>query len=259
MFHDYASGRRMMGIFFLSLLVCGCAGGAVTESGRHPDPAAMIRLALRETDRIVATARMDLSTVQGHYPLRVALVLQRPSYLRLEMLPVIGTPDFFLSATPREMRIWIPSQGEFYVGQPSAENLSRFLPWALNLEDLVMILSGSFPPLRGAGLSYGHSVEDGVLRVNMKTVSGPSQTIWMEKSGRLTRLIRYGSDGKEMYGVRYEDYAPGLSLARKILIQWADNTLSAFVEYSDVHMEEAADLSVFTLPAPDGAKIIRLD
>ena len=259
MFHDYASGRRMMGIFFLSLLVCGCAGGAVTESGRHPDPAAMLRPALRETHRIVATARMDLSTVQGHYPLRAALILQRPSYLRLEMLPVIGTPDFFLSATPREMRIWIPSQGEFYVGQPSAENMSRFLPWTLNLEDLVMILSGSFPPLDGAHWSYGDSAEGGALRVDMKTVSGPSQTIWMENSGRLTRFVRYGSDGREVYSVRYEDYTPGLFLARKILIQRADNTLSAFVEYSDVNIEKTADLSVFTLPAPDGAKILRLD
>lgn len=249
----------MMGILFLSLLVCGCAGGAVMESGRHPDPAAMIRLALRETDRIVATARMDLSTVQGHYPLRAALILQRPSYLRLEMLPVIGTPDFFLSATPREMRIWIPSQGEFYVGKPSAENMARFLSWTLPLEDLVMILSGSFPRLDGANLSYGHSTENGALRVDMKTVVGPSQTIWMENGGRLTRLIRYGLDGKEVYSVRYEDYAPGLALSGKIFIQWTDNAMSACVEYSDVNIEKAADLSVFTLPVPDGAKIIRLD
>jgi len=175
------------------------------------------------------------------------------------MLPVIGTPDFFLSATPREMRIWIPSQGEFYVGQPSAENMSRFLPWTLNLEDLVMILSGSFPPLDGAHWSYGDSAEGGALRVDMKTVSGPSQTIWMENSGRLTRFVRYGSDGREVYSVRYEDYTPGLFLARKILIQRADNTLSAFVEYSDVNIEETADFSVFALPAPDGAKILRLD
>jgi hypothetical protein len=259
MFHEYASGKRMMGILFLSLLACGCVGGAVMESGRHLDPAAMIRLAHRETDRIVATVRMDLSTVQGHYPLRAALILQRPSYLRLEMLPVIGTPDFFLSATPREMRIWIPSQGEFYVGKPSAENMARFLPWTLPLEDLVMILSGSFPRLDGAGLSYGHSPENEVFSVDMKTAAGPSQTIWMKNGERLVRLIRYGSDGKEEYSVRYEDYAPGLVLAGKIFIQWTDNTMSACVEYSDVNMEKAADLSVFTLPTPDGAKIIHLD
>ena len=248
-----------MGILFLSLLACGCAGGAVMESAGHPDPAAMIRLASRETDRIVATVRMDLSTAQGHYPLRAALILQRPSYLRLEMLPVIGTPDFFLSATPREMRIWIPSQGEFYVGQPSAENVARFLPWTLCLEDLVMILSGSFPRLDGAALSYGHSTEKGGLRVDMKTAAGPSQTIWMENSGRLTRLARYNSDGKEVYCVRFEDYTPGLALAGKIFIQWAENAMSVCVEYSDVKIETTADLSVFTLQAPEGAKIISLD
>lgn len=259
MFHEYASGKRMIGILFLSLLACGCAGGGVMESGHHPDPAAMIRLNIRETDRIIATARVDISTAQGHYPVRTALILQRPSYLRLEIQPVIGTPDFFLSATPREMRIWIPSQGEFYVGKPSAENVARFLPWTLNLEDLVMILSGSFPRLDGANLSYGHSAEGGALRVDMKMTAGPSQMIWMENGGRLTRLIRYGSDGKEVYSVRYEDYAPGHALAGKILIQWVDNTMSTCVEYSDVNIEKTADLSVFTLPAPDGAKIIHLD
>jgi hypothetical protein len=62
-----------------------------------------------------------------------------------------------------------------------------------------------------------------------------------------------------VYSVRYDDYTQGLFLARKILIQRADNTMSAFVEYSDVNIEKPADLSVFTLPAPDGAKIIRLD
>ena len=96
---------------------------------------------IHETDRIVATAQIDLMTAQGHYPVRAALILQKPSYLRLEMLPVIGTPDFFLTATPDDMRIFIPSQGEFYSGKPSAENLARFLPWALNIEDIVMILS----------------------------------------------------------------------------------------------------------------------
>ena len=258
--YGYAPAAGIMGIWFLSLLVCGCAAGRVwTEPAVSPGSAEMIGQSHGEMGRVVATARIDLSTAQGHYPLRAALILQRPSYLRLEVLPVIGTPDFFLSASPEEMRIWIPSQNEFYAGSPSARNMTRFLPWTLDLEDLVMILSGSYPRLDAAGVSYGHCAEDGGLRVDMKTVSGPSQTIWMERNGQLKRLVRYGPDGKEIYSVRYEDYRPELALAGKIIIQWADGATSASVEYSDLKIEPPSDRSVFTMPAPDGVKIIRLD
>ena len=258
--HGYAPAAGIMAMLLLSLLACGCAAGlAFTGPASSPDSAERIRRTPGETDRIVATARMDLSATEGHYPLRAALVLQKPSFLRLEALPVIGTPGFFLSATPKEMRIWIPSQNEFYAGSPSAENMARFLPWALNLEDLVMILSGACPRLDAAGVTYRHSEESGGLRVDMKTPSGPSQTIWMEKSGPLTRLVRYAPDGKEIYSVRYEGYGPSLALPGKIFIQWADRDASVRVEYDDLKIEPSADPSVFALPVPDGVKIIRLD
>lgn len=258
--HGCAPAAGMMAMLFLSLLACGCADGLVfTRPVSPPDSAKIIRQAPGETDRIVATARMELSAAKGHYPLRAALILQKPSFLRLEALPVIGTPDFFLSATPKEMRIWIPSQNEFYAGSPSAENMARFLPWALDLEDLVMILSGSCPRLDADGLTYRHSEEGGGLRVDMKTPSGTSQTIWMEKSGPLTRLVRYAPDGKEIYSVRYEGYASSLALPGKILLQWADREASLRVEYDDLKIEPSPDPSVFTLPVPDGVKILRLD
>jgi hypothetical protein len=84
----------------------------------------------------VATAEIDLKTEQGHYPVRAALIMQKPSYLRLEILPVIGTPDLYLAATPDHLQIFIPSREEFYSGKPSAENLARFLPWGFMLRIL---------------------------------------------------------------------------------------------------------------------------
>ncbi|MEE9911889.1 MAG: DUF4292 domain-containing protein [Deltaproteobacteria bacterium] len=210
-------------------------------------------------DRIATLAQIDLMTAQGHYPIRAVLILQRPSYLRLEMMPVIGTPDFFLAATPDEMKIFIPSRNEFYSGKPSAGNLARFLPWSFAVEEIVMILSSTYPPLAGSPVSYERYPEDGLLRVEMKTPSGPSQTIWMEKNSRPARLIRYDTGGREVYRVRYEDYAEGSVFAEKISIQWADHVTSVSVQYSDLKVEKASDLSVFTLPVPAGSKIIQLD
>ena len=246
-------------VLCLLALTCGCAGKTVMESGRPPDAPKNIPIAIQETDRIVATAQIELTTAEGRYPLRAALILQRPSYLRLEMLPVIGTPDLFLTATPDEMRIFIPSLGEFYTGKPSAENVARFLPWALKVEDIVMILSGAYPVPAGENISYERFAEGRLLLTDMKTPSGFLQKVWTMQNGNVAKFIRYGLDGKEAYRVQYEDYAPSSPLAETINIQWADNKMSISVKYSDWKLEKATDGSVFELPVPAGMKSRRLD
>jgi len=251
--------ERIIIVLLLSMLACACAGKSVTQARLRPEPLTLIARTIKNTDRIIATAQIDLITPQGHYPIRAALILQKPSYLRLEMLPVIGTPDLFLTATPDDMTIFIPSLSSLYSGKPSAENLSRFLPWSLDIEDIVMILSSAYPPLAGDNVSYQHCEEEPLLCLEMKTPLGTSQKIWMENSGRMARLIRYGRDGREIFQVQYGNYAPGSSLAGKISIQWSDNVTAVSVKYSDLRVEKATDLSVFELPVGAGVKIIEMD
>lgn len=262
MFDCFISGKRILIALFLTAVACGC----VSKVSVAPAPAVspektLMRLSQAVTldDRIVATANIDVVTAQGHYPIRTALILQKPSYLRIELLPVIGTPDFFLAATPDEMKIFIPSRAEFYMGKPTAVNVAHFLPWALNIQDIVMIFSGAYPPLSGNKLSYEGYAEDSLLRLAMFTPVGDSQTLWVEKNGRIVKLVRRAEDGREVYSVLYEDYEPGSRLARKITIKMADSATSLTVKYTDVEIEKATDLSVFQLPVPIGMKIIKMD
>lgn len=257
--HYYSSCKQITIVFLLSILVCGCAGTIGTGSGMPPASLTAVSRVIQETDRIVAETRIELMTVQGQYPVRAALILQKPSYLRLEILPVIGTPDLFLTATSDDMRVYIPSRREFYSGKPSAENLERFLSWALNIEDVVMIFSGTYPPLTGKHISYESYAEGNLLRVDMKTSSGGAQMIWMEKDGRMARLVRHGSDGREVYQVQYEDYEPASPLAGRITIRMADQVTSVCVKFTDVRIEKATDLSIFKLPVPAGVKTINLN
>jgi len=259
MFHRYFSCKQIIMVFLLSVLTSGCVGKTVIGLGMPPESLATVSRTIQETDRIVATTQIELMTAQGHYPVRAALIMQKPSYLRLEMLPVIGTPDLFLTATPDDMRVYIPSRSEFYSGKPSAENLERFLSWALNIEDMVMIFSGAYPLLTGKDISYESDVEGNLLRVDMKTPSGSSQVVWMEKNGRMVRLVRNGSDGRELYRVQYEEYAPAHPLAGKITIRMADHITFVSLKFTDIKIEKAADLSIFQLPVPAGSKIIKLD
>lgn len=257
----YIPGKRLRMFFAAVMLLClgGCAGGAALGPGGPPKAREMVSPVHPAIDRITAIAQIELVTAQGHYPIRAAMILQRPSYLRLEMLPVIGTPDFFLAASPDEMNIFIPSQNEFYSGKPTAANLARFLPWSFTLEEIVMILSSAYPPLDGENVSQESHLDGALLRVDMKTPTGPSQSIWMAKNERLVKLIRYDALGRETYQALFDDYPPGSALAGKILIQWADQGTSVSVKYSDLNVEKNGDPSIFKLPAPPGSKPIYLD
>ncbi len=251
---------KILMVLAFSMLIAGCAGKEIFGSGMPREKSLeIVYRTIDETDRIIATAQMELTTAQGYYPVRVALILQKPSWIRLEMLPVIGTPDFFLTATPDEMRIFIPSQGEFYSGKPSAENLARFLPWSFNIEDIVMIFSGTYPRLPGGNLSQKQHMEDALLCLEMTVPGGDSQTIWLAQNGQPSKLVRKGADGKEIYHVQYEDYISGNPVARRITVKMADRVMSIAVKFSEITIEKATDMSIFTLPVAAGIKTIQMD
>ena len=251
---------RIMFLLLLSGLICGCLQRTITHldvsSEKH---LAAISGAVTQDKTLSALAQIDLVTKQGYQPVRVALVIKKPSYLRLELFPVIGTPDFFLAVTPAAMSIFIPSRGEYYRGKPTSSNLAKFLPWDFNVEDMVMIFSGTYPSLPEKEVSSQSYREGNFLRIEIKAKSGSSQTIWIGEKNRLSKYIRSDETGKEIYQVQYEDYEQGSIIAGKITIKMADGITSISVKYSGLKIETSADLSIFELPAPEGIKTIFLD
>jgi hypothetical protein len=214
--------------------------------------------ALPETDIMTAVAQIDFIVPGVYYPARAALIIKKPSYLRLELLPPIGTPDFFLSANPDEMKILLPGKGEFYSGKPTGRNLSRFLPWQFNIEDIVAILANTYPPLAG-DVAFRRHPEGNNLRIEMKAPSGISQTLWIGSDGRLIKLVRSDEKDREQYSAEFADYDEGSTIAGKITLRMADGGNAITVKYSGLNMEKAKDLSIFDLPVPAGFKTIILD
>jgi hypothetical protein len=247
-------------LLLLSGLICGCLQRTIVyldvPSEKH---LTAISGAVTQDKTLSAIAQIDLVTKQGYQQVKAALVIRKPSYLRLELLPVIGTPDFFLAATPVQMNIFIPSRGEYYRGKPTGANLAKFLPWDFNIEDIVMILSGTYPSLPEKEVSSQSYREGNFLRIETKAKSGSSQTIWIGEKNRLSKYIRNDESGKEIYQVQYEDYESENIIAGKITIKMADGINSISVKYSGLKIETSVDLSIFELPVPEGIKTIFLD
>jgi hypothetical protein len=214
--------------------------------------------AVPETDILSGVAQIDLVTSGGYYPVRTALVIKKPSYLRLEILPPMGPPDFFLATTPQDMKILLPGKGEFYQGKPTGDNLSRFLPWQFNIDDIVAIFTCTYPPLTG-DVVYLRYPEGNTLRIAMKAPYGIAQTVWIEPTGRLSKLERYDKMGKLLFSAEFTNYAEESPIAGKIYVVMADGITSITIKYSDLKIEKAKDLSIFDLPVPAGFKKIIMD
>lgn len=246
----------------LLLLVFFCYG-CVKQAVLAPDSLtaktlSVISGAVSETDILSTVAQIDLVTPRGHYPARAALVLKKQLYLRLELLPIIGPPDFFLSVTPEDMKILLPEKHEFYYGAPTAHNFSQFLPWPFAVKDIVAILTNSYPTLNGE-VSYQSYVDGDVLRIEMKARSGNSQIVWVGSNNRLIKVVRIDQFGRELYTAKFDEYEEGSPIAGKISVIMADGVTSISVKYSDCKIEKAVDLSIFALPVPAGFKTIKLD
>jgi hypothetical protein len=251
--------RLIIIIVSLVLLIDGC----IQREFIKPDyevPSALKSIpCLGENDILSAIAQIDLVTPNGHHAEKVAIIMKRPSYLRLEIFSPIGPPDFFLTASSDEMRILIPSRGEIYLGRSTSENVARFLSWQFNIEDMVMILSGSYPSLKDEKKTYQSYRQEKDFRIEVRTPLGNSQIIYLGDDGRLQKYVQNDEHGKEMYHVKYEDYKLQKFVAGKITIDMADGITSICVRYSDIKIEKVKDMSIFELPVPNGVKSILLN
>jgi hypothetical protein len=247
-------------LLLLSFLACGCVSQTViyrnAPSENNPAP---ISGPLAEGDILSAIAQIDVNTPDGYYPAKAALIIKKPSYLRLEMLPIIGPPDFFLVASPEKMSIFIPSKGKFYYGQPTAANLKKFLPWEFNIEDAVMIFAGTYPRLKDKNVFYQSYQETNLLRIEMKAQSGYSQIVWLTKENKLLKIVRKDENGKEAYTVKYMYNDTQNASPEKITISMADSKTSLSVKFSDIKIEKTNDISIFDLFVPAAIEAIPLD
>ena len=251
---------KLIIILLSVLLIGGCLQREVIKPDSRVEKVLMaVSGAIAENDVLSAMAQIDLVTPHGYNTVRAALIIKKPSYLRLELLPIIGTPDFFLTASPAEMCIFIPSRGEFYRGKPNGANLARFLPWQFNVEEIVMILAGDYPPIKDKILSYQSYQEKKSVRIEIKSPSDKSQILWVGENNRLLKLVSLNEFDKEIYHVNYENYGPENPVPGKITINMADGITFISVRYTKMKIEKAADLSVFELPVPAGVKLILLD
>lgn len=254
-------------LLFSLLIVHGCALVHGRPPGNIPaEPGLLLDKISRETDMngtFIAQATIDITTPDGRYPVRAAVVLRKPDLIRIESLPLIGPPDLFLAANGKTLKVYAVTQRKFYKGRATADNLSRFLPLGLSAGDVVSILTGRIPGISAQGETMKASLDGSIYRIDMLSVYGIVRSLWVDpNTGDLVKAEVYDALQIVVYTVRFQEFIEqeGRRLPRKIeIIPGQGGSISATIRYSEIQFAVDTDLSPFDLPDPPGIEPTALD
>lgn len=264
-----AAGTRLLLAGLLLALLGGCMPRVITtppESGYASPQAALAALEpFPPTAALSATARIRTRHRGQSVSLRVALLVKKPASLRLESLPLMGPPDFFLSIAAGELRVFFPGEGggRFYSGPATAQNLSRFFPLALPPAAVVSMLLGEAQlalPREDPDASLRGEQEAVLYRVDQYQRGRKDRSLWIDPARhRLVRFSLFGEDGEPLTTVAFADHLRGAAgdLPREISVT---HRALPGIEIRYGQLERIAGAGVaFPLPLPAGTVLLPLD
>ena len=210
-----------------------------------------------------AIARMEIITTRGRYPARVAVMLQKPSFLRVETIPLIGSPDFFLSVKGNVLKVFLPQKGEFYIGEATAKNLYSFFPISLPVEEILSIMTGAYSVIDERGQTLKGIPEGKLYRIEVTSQNKKNRSLWIDPAdNRLVRVDAFADQGNILYSVRFEDFVgvENVIIPRKVTVATGKADKPGItIEYSELQLSAETDPEVFDLPLPPGVEPIMMN
>ena len=207
-------------------------------------------------------AKIKVESPDEKFSVKEFVIAKRPGSLRLETLGFLGHTEFVAVTDGKELFLFSPSDNTFYHGAPSPENLSRFIPLHLSLEEMVSILLGNIPLIDyDAQQVDGQAEDDGcLLRLSSEdgrykqvlNVSLSRQKVVESKTyeeGALILLTRYR---------RYDEVGETL-FPRDIVVSMPRDQTTVTIQFKDIELLSTIPPAEFKLTPPQGAGIIPLE
>jgi len=247
--------------FFLALSLA-CAKridfGPTGEVRSAEELLRLVDLADSQVTSVKGEARLRLSSPSRSGTLNLFAAVGEPDNLHLEALNFFGKPQSILVSSRMRFELLDGEAGKYFRGPATQENLSRFMPVAVPVPELISMLLGRAPRIfaSSASLTLDASSRSYILRLSG---NGVEQTLWVDPASH--RVIRSEVRGPKGYELSFDDFmdAASTQYPRKstLVVPSADTRLE--LKYRDLEVNARLDSSLFELPPPPGMAIIELD
>jgi len=262
-------GSRLVLLMFLVTSFNGCASIPVDRQILTLNPEGVVQRLERSGHTILqAIAKIEAKNTEGRYATKAAVLIKKPSSLRIEAIPVFGPVNLFLSVHNDILKIFLPQRGTFYIGKAISENLAhivKYFPPGLSIEELLPIMLGTYPSLHEENVSLRGSWEEKQYRVDMTAKDGRKlQSIWIDISTQnLIKVQVFNKADSVLYTASFEEFKElpsGVAMPFKITITLEKDGYSELsIHYSSVQFVSDIAAQMFDLQIPPGIEPIHLD
>jgi hypothetical protein len=259
-----------LGTAAIALALAACRGPRVPPPDLSRDPAALladVRATQARVERVRGTARIRVSSPRASGSVDAYAAAEKPDRVRLETVDFFGNTVAVLAASGGRFAFLDVREKAFYRGEATPENVSRFLPVVVPVEEIATILCGSAPLLDGDALEVVPG--DGVLLLTLgrgawgqRLGVGPAAAVESSRVRRLDpgaggaaaeRAPAYdlAFDGfRQRAGVRFpgEVELDAPEAGSSVALRWKD----------DLQVNPPADPALFRLEPPPGARVLEL-
>jgi hypothetical protein len=261
------SGRGLKTLCALVLL--SACKTATAPAGPPVDPVAFydrLKAAHQRPATLSCDAKAFVEAPEngGRYALHIAV--QRPRSIRIEALTPLGDPAAVLVAHEGKFALLDLRHNVFYRGSSTPQNLSRLLPAPLRDDELVAMLTGSFPelpaaePISVAREGDGWHLVLSTVAPGLKTVAGYTQDLWLGDDLRVGRVRRGRADGALLREATLDEFddASGTLLPRLLHFSVPDAKTGLDLRLKNVLAQKPPPAGAFLLGVPDGMQVEEL-
>ncbi|WP_305041926.1 LolA family protein [Geoalkalibacter sp.] len=184
------------------------------------------------------------------------LFIEKPDRLRSESLNPFGQPMLSAATDGETFSVYLPGEKSFYRGAATLQNVQRFVPIPLQVEDLVHIILYD-PPL----ISYSRADlrSDPARGYSLLLSSGADirQELLFDGQLRLREVAYFRGDTLQLQ-IRYDKFSEARGAVFPLTTEMSMPVLdaSATVELRDIDLNTGIPIERFSLTPPSGVPVL---
>jgi hypothetical protein len=244
------------------LLLCACPHQV--DFGSNGEP-----LSAEELLKRITVAESAVVSVKGEAKLRVEspqmkgvvtlfAAVTHPALVHLESLDFFGKPQGVLISDGTTFGLYDGQAGKYFHGPATAQNVARFLPIALPPAELASLLLGRAPRLPHESAAMRFDQDKNAFTLELKR--GPATQLLTVKPPSY-RVIRSEITGVDAYNLEFQNIEElgAATYPRRVVLSAPKASVRVELNYKDVTVNEAPDLSLYEQSVPANVPVVEVD
>ncbi len=208
-----------------------------------------------------ALAEVSVKFPQKKIKRKNIIIFRNDPSIRFESLSVLGRPFMYFTASKEATSLYYPDRNTLYKGGYSPKNMARIIGIAIDLQNIVTILSGNFTiPSNFKNVVLNESKDYYLMKFFL--LNNRNKEVFLDKESFLPlQVVEYITDEDDVITVEFNNYKKinNYFLPFRIKIELPKKKSKIFIKYLSAQLNQGVLDSSFELPIQKGVKIFPLE